>query len=247
MASHASGGVIWYLYVHTDQQDSLAAIWHWNDLKVSSEQQGIWIKGFSADQIESLEVKMILGAKVYYEDEGKLFPKGSLLPSRSVPDGLWTPIVNALPVRIPSWNHNFFGVQQTLSIRLVASEKTQEAKAMVVGLEELGTYMKTASDVRFESLLWTILSPNAALIFGQPLLPLRGKAFWQRDNFLLPLGQDLELFAISDFLEQKINANEPTFMLFSEDGHFSLLPKDSFAKLSRSSWRRSFQLDKIDN
>lgn len=237
MAHHAAGSVKYYIAVNQDHLNDLARIRQWTNLKVGFERDTIWIRDFDYAQIHSTEVKSIPFKTAYYEKENKLIRINNLLPDRIVPSVLWTPIDRALTVKLPPFNHNFFGIEERLSIHLVASDKETSAVALVIDLPILNQYISTAPSVRLEKIYWSVLESNKAILLGTPLLPLPGKSFWQRSNFLLPTGLDFDLHILTEAINKKINPRNNQLVIWNEDCTYSLLPKENLVPLSRGSFQ----------
>ena len=87
---------------------------------VGFDDDNVWISNFEQVQIESVLVKAIPNVTLYYSKNSKLFLLNSLLPSCKEPMLLWTPIERALPLKIHSFNHNYFGLDDKLSISIVS-------------------------------------------------------------------------------------------------------------------------------
>jgi hypothetical protein len=237
MAIDTAGSLTYYLSLAVEHKDYLGAIRHWENLKLAFGDDLVWVKDLTSVQADSTEVKSIPFKELYYASGPKLFRKGSLLPERNLPSLLWTPITRALPVTLPALNHNYFGVDGKVPVRLVRSEKETESFALKVGLETLAAYVHTAPAIRLGGLQWTIIGETEALITGTPLLPLQGSAFWRRESFLLPAGFDLELPLLYKELNHLLNPHNDSFVLWNEEGQYSILNGGSFTPLSVSSFR----------
>lgn len=237
MANDAADNLNYFLLLEEDHLSFLGGIRHWTNLKIGFDEQGIWIKDFDYAQIHAIEVKMIPYKKVFYEKNGRLFPLDSLLPEGFVPALIWTSIDRALPVGLPSLNHNYFGLQDTLTIRLVAAENEKESVAMIVDLDLLGDYLEHAPAVRLKNLSWCILDDYTACIVGTPVLPVQGAVFWQDDVFLLPAGFDFELYSIKEVLKGVLEVNDRDRVVWLENGTYFKLGYSDLQPLSRASFR----------
>jgi len=239
MAIHTSGSITYFLSLPVQHKDYLGAIRHWENLKVAIDEDVIWVKDLTGTQTDSVEVKSMPYKELYYADGPKLFPKGSLLPRRNVPSLLWTPIERGLPVSLPAFNHNYFGITEKASIRLVATDQEAPALALMVTIDALHDYILTAPAIRLQGLQWTLVNSSHALLIGTPLLPLQGEVYWKRGNFLLPAGYDLELYAVSDSVNLLLNPGLDAWILWDKAAHYCTVSKDAFTPLSISSFRLS--------
>jgi hypothetical protein len=241
MAKDAANSIVYYLSVNQENKADLARIRQWGNLKVGFEENTIWIKDLDYVQVNSTEVKSIPFKAVYYEKQGKLYPLNSLLPQCLVPSLLWTPVERALPVKLPSFNHNYFGIHEQIDIRLVPHDAEAEAVAMITDTGVLKQYIETAPSVRLEKIRWCLQEGNKVLLLGRPLLPLPGDTFWQRKDLLLPTGFDFELHLLTDIIQKRVNPGRDHWVCWNTDGTCWLVAKENMMPLSRSSFRLSYQ------
>jgi hypothetical protein len=239
MATHASDSLIYYACLPAERKLDLASIRHWDNVKVATDSGSIWVKGFSDFQIISKEVKSIPIKNLYFEKEGHLFPLGSSLPAQVVPSLLWSPMDRALPMELPSFNHNYFGVDQSISLQLVADGEERETYAMKANLHDLEKYLTHASQVRLEKINWLILNSTQALLVGKPVLPIPGNTYWRFGQFLLPDGYHFDLPILAKALAQKLNQQNTDWILWDVDNTYTRIPQLSFMPLSRSSLRNT--------
>lgn len=239
MGENSAHSVMYFLRVKKAHENDLTNIRPWTDLKVGFDEEYVWVKGFNYLQINSLEVKIMPSKTVYYAKEGKLHLQGSLLPDRNIPSLVWTPIDRALPIELPRLNHNFFGVEEKISTKLIPSEKEEKAVAMLTTMDALRAYVERAPAVRLKSLSWTIVNGDWALIFGTPQLPLQGNMYWQHGNLFLPTGYDFELSILKNSIDKLLNPNQNLWIVWNRDSTWFDLQKTDVVGLSISSFRLS--------
>lgn len=231
---------MYFLEINKEHKNFLGAIRHWENLKAAFETHTIWIKDFSAEQINSAEVLQIPYTKLYELKDNLLFEKGKLLPVKKLPSGLlWTPVLRALPVSLPKFNHNFFGIEKELKTTLKPSEDFKEAYALLVEYDELKTFIESAPKYRLAPLQWVIVDKKA-LVLGTPLLPLKGDTYWFDNNFLMPSGYNFEWHALTKTLQEKINPSAESIVLWNRDNTYSKIPIKNIKPLSISSFRLTF-------
>ncbi|SNR57509.1 hypothetical protein [Flavobacterium sp. ov086] len=231
---------MYFLEIKKENKDFLGSIRHWENLKIAFEANVVWVKDFLAEQINTPEIQQIPYKKVYELKENLLFEQGNLLPSKKLPSGLlWTPILRALPVSLPKFNHNFFGIDEKLEITIKTSQEIKEAYALLVNYDELKLYIETVPKYRLEPLQWVVLD-NKALILGNPLLPIKGKTYWLDHDFLLPTGYNFEWFALTKKLQEELNLSKQNLILWNKDNSYSVIPKTTIKQLSISSFRLTF-------
>jgi len=231
---------MYFLEIKKEHKDFLGSIRHWDNLKLAFQTDTIWIKDFSSEQLNSAEIQQIPYKVVFELKHNLLFEKDKLLPAKKLPSGLlWSPILRALPISLPKFNHNYFGMDQKLKVVLIPSENIKEAFAMIVGFDELKSYIESAPKYRLEALNWVIIEKNI-LIIGQPLLPIQGATLWFEDNFLLPTGYDFEWFSLTEMLQEKLNPSGENIIIWNTDNSYSVIPKKTIKPLSISSFRLTF-------
>lgn len=231
---------MFFLKISSEHKELLATIRSWDNLKVAFDASYIWVKDFTPQQLDSSELHQIPFAVIYELKENLVFVRGSLLPSQKLPSGLlWTPILRALPLEVPSFNHNFFGINEKVSLKIIASEAEQEAFVLITTVEEAETYITTAAAIRLEKLQWVVVD-SKVVFFGTPLLPIQGETYWKKNNFLLPSGYDFEFPVLADLLQQKINAEGNNWFFWNKDATYFTVSKQDVKPLSISSFRLTF-------
>jgi len=239
MAEDPFNDVTWLLEIEQQHLDYLAPIRHWEQLKMAASPGRYWISGLTTDQLESQEIKSIPFKHLYFEKGQLLFPRGGLLPVKKLPELLaWAPLEKGLPLDLPSFNHNYFGITEKLTMRLVPSGKEEEPVALLTSIDILRSYILTAPAVRLKPLAWVMLD-DQPLISGRPLLPLPGDSFWQRGEFLLPAGLDWEWPVLEPVLNRELNPDGDHLLLWDKDGLCTRIEKTGWRRLSISSFRLS--------
>jgi hypothetical protein len=238
MAENAPNRLTYYLQLPKSDQKELYAIRLWSNLKVAIEENSIWITGFLEEQLDKQEIKALLERKMFVEREGKLFLLGSLLPERSMPALLWSPLNRLLTIELPDYNHHYFGISGEAKIKLVPSNKEQTPMAVLVSMKELEVYLQKTARIRFENLHWIQLEDDA-MVVGKPLLAMPGNVFWKSGAHFLPAGFDFELSSIGKFIHRKLDPENTSFLFWNEAGHYQCISKNNFQPLTLSSFRLS--------
>lgn len=241
MAENASNDISYFIAIDETFKSDLAGIRQWHNLRAAFDEGMIWIRDLNFVQVHSLEVKSIPYKTVFYEKQGKLFLINSLLPHRNVPSLLWTPLNRVLPVIIPPFNHNYFGIHEKLEMQLIASENEAEAEGMIVDADVLENYLVTAPRIRLQKLHWTILNNNKILLVGKPLLPIPADVYWTRNHILIPAGYDFALYSLADALNTILNPGNDHLIIWDLQNTYALVSKNDLQPLSLSSFRKTLQ------
>ena len=237
MAKNASDDLTYYLVIDSVHKSDLARIRVWANLKVGFNDNEIWVKDFDYAQINSVEVKSIPYKKIFYGRQNQLFFLDSRLPEHVIPSLLWTPIDRALAITLPSFNHNYFGIHENISMRLVRRIEETDVVAMVTSVDVVKEYIATAPAVRLDRIRWTIIDGEKIFLLGKPLLPISGETYWQRMDFLLPAGFDFEFFLLTEVVHKKINPARDHWIIWNEGNFYSRIPKESLQPLTLGSFR----------
>ena len=229
--------------IDTVHKEHLGQIRHWDNLKIATESNDIWIKNFTELQLASNELQSIPFTKTFVCKDNLLFPKGSLLPFKKMPNLLWTPIERALRIELSNFNNNFFGVHQTVEIKLTSFEAEEKATVLLVNTHIASKYILNASAIRLKPLHWVLVDAENALLFGEPMLPIDGKTFWQKGNFIFPVGLNLEFPLLEKSIEKKLNLSQNQWIWWTSENSYCLIDKTLLKPLSISSWKQTLKVD----
>jgi hypothetical protein len=239
MAQDITNGISYYLSVAIGEKDNLGTLRNWSNLKVAFDKNKVWVTGFELAQIESVAVKSIPSKNIYYSKNAQLFLQNSLLPDQKEPAFLWTPIERALPLELTNFNNNYFGIEEGVKMKLISTDNEQRAIAMLLELNLLKTFVESAPAIRLDNLTWTLLNKKDALLFGTPLLPIDGEAFWLNEGMLLPVGYQFELDSLVKLVRIKIDPDNEQLIIWNEDSTYFKVNKEAIEKLTISSFRKT--------
>ncbi|NHN25745.1 hypothetical protein FIA58_008670 [Flavobacterium jejuense] len=228
---------MFYVELHKSHLDYLAPIRHWNNLKLAFEGEAIFIKDFSMEQINDVVLLQIPHIIVYELKEQLLFRKDKLVPTKKIPSALlWMPILNALPIDLPNYNMNYFGIPDKIDIQIVKSEVEQKPYGLITKLENVKEYIETLPQVRLQNLKWIIIE-DSVLFLGTPLLPIKGQTYWLKDNCLFPTGYALEFDILFPIIKKQLDPNNDSMLLFQNNNSFLSIPLSECKPLTLSSFR----------
>jgi uncharacterized protein YehS (DUF1456 family) len=218
-------------------EDFLGSIRDWKNIQLSVDDEVIWLKGFTDEQAVSPEIQQLPDFLLYELRDGLLFRKDALVPSKRVRTALlWNPIDKVLRLTFPVLNHNFFGIDEQVQVRLKASEEEQPAIALWCSMADIKDTIVALPRFKLERIQWTTIG-NKALFLGTPVLSFPGQTYWAKDGHLLPAGFDFEFRNMSSLLQRKYNTNQDQWLLWNEDGSVLPINKTDFRELSVSSFR----------
>jgi uncharacterized protein YehS (DUF1456 family) len=218
-------------------EDFLGSIRNWKNIQLAVDDEVIWLKGFTDEQAVSPEIQQLPDFLLYELRDGLLFRKDALVPSKRVRTALlWNPIDKVLRLTFPVSNHNFFGIDEQVQVRLKASEEEQPAIALWCSMADIKHTIVSLPRFKLERIQWTTID-NKALFLGTPVLSFPGQTYWAKDGHLLPAGFDFEFRNMSSLLQRKYNTNQDQWLLWNENGSVLPINKTDFRELSVSSFR----------
>ncbi|UOX33422.1 hypothetical protein LXD69_15460 [Flavobacterium sediminilitoris] len=228
---------MYYVELHKSHLEYLAPIRHWDNLKLAFEGERAFIKDFTPLQINDVVLLQIPHIIVYELKEQLLFRKDKLVPTKKLPSALlWMPILNALPIDLPKYNMNYFGIHDKIDIKIVKSEAEQKPYGVITKLENVKGYIETLPQVRLQNLKWIIIE-DSILFLGTPLLPIKGQTYWLKDNCLFPTGYALEFDVLFPIIKKQLNPNNDSMLLFQNNNSYLSIPLSDCKPLSLSSFR----------
>lgn len=239
MEDHVGHGIEYFLSVDRMLMSSLYALRDWSHLKIATEDEMIWIRGFNHPEIISTPVLSLPSAKRYYLKDTKLYLLDSRLPSLTEPTLLWTPIQRGLRVNLPKQNFNYFGIEHQHSISLTPSINEENVDVVICDIEILRSYVSTASLVRLERLLWTLYEIDKAIIVGTPVLPIRSKDYYRVDCFLIPAGFKIKYSNMILVYKNVLPESDKYWFIIGEDNNIKKIPRNNFNRLSKGSVERT--------
>ncbi|WP_046744787.1 hypothetical protein [Kordia zhangzhouensis] len=229
----------YWLRLPIKYKDKLAQIRVWQSLRVAVDNDDIWIRGIAPAQLHSPEIRSIPFKKIYFQRENALFfLEGNLPEERLKTSWVWSPIHTFLPVTLPDYNFNFFGIKEKIIFRIVPSTVEREAAAQWVDMDVLKNSILKTPAVRLQPVQWTIVNKKALLI-GIPLLALPGTTLWKHQNFLLPAGFDFEYPELSTYFQKKMTQSDNELIIINNNSTYFTISTTDFQSLSISSFRLS--------
>jgi len=96
-------------------------------------------------------------------------------------------------------------------------------------------YILNTPNFRHNQLSWLFFE-DKILVYGTPLLPIKGQTFWQTEQFLIPTGFELNGISLLPILREIINPERENYILLQQNNYYEI-DKESFQPISISSYR----------
>lgn len=242
MEGDVGNRVEYWLSVDQVHKSSLYDLRNWAHLKIASDEHLIWVRGFTNTEIGSVKVLSIPSAKRYCLQGTKLYLLGHRLPYRVEPSLLWTEIQRGLSLNLPQQNFNYFGLNQAHSISIVPSDKIYTMNVTIVQLDLLCAFVRSAASIRMESLKWTIIDDQQALIIGTPLLPISGEDYYTNGCFIIPGGYKLKYGVMLATYEKSLLGHSDCWYIIDEKNEMRKINRSEFTILNKGSVLQSMNL-----
>ncbi|WP_261509771.1 hypothetical protein [Chryseobacterium paludis] len=218
-------------------EDFLGSVRDWKNVQIALEDEVIWLKGFTEEQVVSPEIQQLPNFLLYELRDGLLFRMDALVPAKKMRTALlWSPIDKALRLVLPPSNQNFFGISEKVEVKLKSSAEEQPATALLCSMSEIKGMVTALPNFKLKKNEWIIIE-DKALFLGTPLLSFPGKTYWEKNGHLLPTGFDFKFKNLSLLLQRKYNELQDQWLLWQEDGSYLSINKKDFRRLSASSYR----------
>jgi hypothetical protein len=222
--------------------ESLGAMRHWENILMATEEKTIWLKGFTKEQIYSVEVKIIPEVVIYELKNKQLFILGNAVPEKKLPTGLlWTEIRKLLTVEIPKNWQTPFEVEHKIEIKIVEDHQENESTWVEYDYDLVEKIIAQEPNFRFQNLNWVIINKKA-LVKGNPALGIPGQSFWEADGHIFPAGYNFQFPILRKSIYNKLSPERDFYLFWTKTSEFIKIKKDSLRALSRSSVKLSKNL-----
>ena len=237
METNTGRRIVQYIIeIPATRKDDLGSIRHWDNIKMASHADSIWIKDITPRQIDTPEIRKLPQKNIYTIEQQLLFKLNGLVPTKKLPHGLlWTPIERALPIKLPDHTNNYYQPEKR-KIKLKTVDKEHEPDALLIEMNELERYIKTAPAIRLNKIKWIIVEGKALLI-GKPLLPINGISFWFKSPFFLPCGMDFEYSILQSYFMQLLDPLNENFVIWLSNQSIIRFSKYAVKPLNIGSFR----------
>ncbi len=228
---------MYYLEIEKKDLEYLAPIRHWSHLTLAFYNEIVYIKGFTPAQIQEATLSQIPNSIIYELKENLLFRIGKLVPSKKIASALlWMPICNALPIVLPKYNMNYFGIQEKIKLQMIKSDHEQQAFGLITKIDAVKGFIETLPQVRLQNLKWVLIE-DSVLFLGTPLLPISAQTYWKKDNFLFPTGYTMEFDILFPFIKEQLCPEHDQLILFQNNNTYLSIPIEACKPLTISSFR----------
>jgi hypothetical protein len=218
-------------------QHTLGAVRGIPALQAGVWEDHIWLRGIPVNGKTDLRIQQLPALQTWWlGQEGLLFAAGQLVPASKLPDLQWLPLKTFLPVSLPvsAMPGRLLHPQEA---QLVPSSVEQPIVALLTTLEIWKAYAADVPAIRLQPLYFAVSGKEDVLVMGNPLATIPGKAYFLRDQILLPAGYDFDPPILSVLIKEKLALQDKGYLLFDLAAHHQLIPLEGFVPATRSGIR----------
>ena len=168
---------------------------------------------------------------------------GEHVPAARLPAGLdWQPIAEVVRVTLPApAMGSRTEITERPALRLVSGGKPQAANGLKLPLSRLAAWTENAPAVRMRALRW-LVRDDEAFVVGQPLPPIAGQLFVQRETVWIPASQTWQpalpaATILRAFCQAAHRDPEQAGVIWETNACWSIVDDRDWAALSRAAVR----------
>lgn len=200
----------------------------------------IWLRIAGEKNEIPLIAKQLPAVHTYMaRPDGLLFPPGGSTPVGTLPQLVWQPLTDFVPVELPPSALPAQVTEQVPGFRVVPSERGERSIALLTDWPTWAQWAESAPEARLHRLRFAVSSKRQVLVLGDMLPPIRGQEFWNRDLLLLPAGYDLEFPVLAMLAKQRLAPDNDAIILLDPSGAWEKVPASQFVAALRSAVRRT--------
>jgi hypothetical protein len=207
-------------------------------ISATEDGEGLWLRGDDLDEELDFELRKLPGAvRHLVGDADTVTEMGRRLPTGELPaDAHWVPLSSWAAIK-PQPAALSGTPPERATLRLERAGSEQPATVLLTTIRAFADYATSAPLVRLRALRVAACADGRAILRGDPLPPLPGRRFAEREGIAAPCG-----FALSPPLEPAVvrallDLSPDDLALFHEDGTYERIDASSFARASRGTAR----------
>jgi hypothetical protein len=206
------------------------------------DRESLWIRGDGSDESVDLLLRKLPATRFHVVEGNKLLEPGKRIPRGVLPGGEWVAIADwlkpvaqtaALPGTAPAKTSLTWGF----------SDRVEEARILRTDPETFRAWALRVANVRLQGLRFAVSEAGSVLVWGQPLPPIPGRRFVERDAVAWPCGMACEPAVDAKILRRITCAADgdhaDDLILFNDDGSFTAIPATAFVAVTRAAVRVS--------
>jgi hypothetical protein len=170
---------------------ALAALRLAGDLRVARREQALWVLAEDPGEELSHALRTLPGGRRFHVlQDNQLLPVGARVPQGYLPKTEWKPLRRVVEIGLPT--AGFAGrPAKWVPLRLVRGGPVAVANVLLTDAESWGNYAARAAEIRLQHCRFAMAAEGGVVVWGDPLPPLRGRPFVERDGVAVEAGWQL--------------------------------------------------------
>jgi MoxR-vWA-beta-propeller ternary system domain bpX2 len=229
----------WAVCLPMSQADAVGPLRLAAGVQVCQTQEQFWLQGEPLDEALELRLRSLPGAQRFFVlPDGQLRRPGARVPQGRLPSGAWLPLSQWLHVELPPtvWGGQ---LEQRAALALVRSTQEVEPGVLITTIERWNAYIALAPQVRFDRWHFAIARDGRTVVRGQPLPPLPGDRWVERQGVAIPCGWSLPDGIDATVMQRLLTLDSGDLALVAPDGSWEMISSGDFVRATRSAVRLS--------
>ena len=231
----------WIIILARNNADALASLRLFPDVQIAESNDSLWIGGKNVEELlEPALLSLPATARFDVIDGRTLRPVGSRIPSAGLPALPWQPMAKWLQVQAPvAAMPGALPERVTLSLTRSGSESA--ANLLRTNLDSWKQFALSAGMIRLKPLRFAVSSSGDVLVHGQPIPPLPGLRYVEREGIAVPAGYHWEPAVELSIVRRVFNVSTDALVIWDADGTFVQLSAEQFVPATRSNVRATVE------
>jgi hypothetical protein len=208
------------------------------DVSAAEDGDWLWLRGDDLDEALDLELRKLPGAiRHLVGPTDAVTEVGRRLPTGELPDDLrWAPLSSWAAVQ-PQPAALSGESPPRVPLRLRRVDHEEPATILVTTVQAFADYAIAVPLIRLRPLRVAAASDGRAVLRGDPLPPLPGRRYAERDGIAAPCGFAFVPPVEPTVIASLLDLSPDDLALFHEDGSYERIDATSFARASRGTAR----------
>jgi hypothetical protein len=231
----------WAMCLGKADLPAIGRLWQVPGIEVCDLPDRIWLRGPAQDEeLDRRLAAMPATERFYVLGDGQLQPVTSQLPMGWLPTGAWVPLRQWLAVQLPAAG---LGGQsdQCVPMVLVRSARPTNASVLLTTLDCWAAYAVEAPQVRLDRWRFAVADDGRVIICGQPLPPLPGSRWVDREGIAVPAGWHWSPPVEPSIVRAVFRLQPGDLALWQTDGTWQRILAADFVPASRAAVRVSLE------
>lgn len=243
---------MWVIQFASDQASAVAAFRHASGTQLLVEDAHVWLRGTAEQPDKDTRRKLAPDANHFRLEGSHLILEGDRVPIQALPTGEWRGLGESIEFLLPVVERTM-GVGGQLQVRLVreggagtpslarranknrANDDHDVSPAMVLlPFGAFADYVEMAPEVRLRRWSFVVSARGDCLVRGEPLPPLPGVFFIERERVAVPVGYGWTPRVDAATLRERCGAAGDELLLWREDGALEVIDLLDFSRVSRA-------------